>query len=477
MLEERFASHLRATDANGNYITSDEKLLNYLQDPGTIPSILVLGEVERRQVENKQRQQMEAQAAGPMPTVKDQALMQQANAQNMMTGGISNLGAQRPDMTNVPQPTEMTAADRANMPGLPVLAKAGGYVSEFKEGGVVGYQLGGNVNIPSNTVYPNYLDQPKAFQGFDANIQATQDNIFALKKRLAELKSEPHERPLLISQVEAQLKAELDYLNAPKTGGGFTPTENPMMTPDEQKLAAMKSGQTLQEDLPIGETTIDKPGLKDQPASVFEGAKLDTGKVDTRVYDELGIEDPALYGQESKERMSEALGDEYTKAIGEQRKRIQDLNLDTQRSLRGAYFLDAAGELFKGRVGEEGAAIGNALKKIGEGERLTKKESNALTMKQAELDLQLIKANEDRKLALEKYGMDSERYARDNNRAVQLAKQKEVVDYAKLANNLEVAEINAKRQGQYLASVMLGGEKCAAQCRKEAMDMAATMEP
>ena len=62
MLEERFASHLRARDANGNYITSDEKLLNYLQDPGTIPSILVLGEVERRQVENKQRQQMEAQA-------------------------------------------------------------------------------------------------------------------------------------------------------------------------------------------------------------------------------------------------------------------------------------------------------------------------------------------------------------------------------------------------------------------------------
>lgn len=471
MLQERFASHLRARDANGNYITSDEKLLNYLQDPGTIPSILVLGEVERRQVENKQKQQMEAQAAGPMPTVKDQALMQQANAQNVMTGGIDNLGAQRPDMTNVPQPTEMAAADRANMPGLPALAKAGGYVADFKEGGVVGYQLGGNVNIPSNTVYPNYVDQPKAFQGFDANIQATQQNIFKLKEQLAKLKSEPNERPLLISQVEEQLRAQQEYLNRPKTGGGFTPTESPMMTPDETKLAAMKSGNTLQEDLPIGETTAGKPGLKDQPASIFEGAKLDTGKVDTKVYDELGIEDPTLYGKESKERMSESLGDEYTKALGEEGKRIQDLKLDNQRTLRSAYLFDAAGELFQGRVGEEGAAIGNAFKKIGEGERLTQKETNALTMKQADINLQLLKANEDRKLALEKFGMDSERYARDNNRAVQLAKQKEVLDYAKLANNLEVANISATKQGQYLSAI-LGGDKFAAQYRKEAMDMA-----
>ena len=474
MLQERFASHLRARDANGNYITSDEKLLNYLQDPGTIPSILVLGEVERRQVENKQRQQMEAQAAGPMPTVKDQALMQQANAQNMMAGGIDNLGAQRPDMTNVPQPTEMAAAERANMPGLPALAKAGGYVADFKEGGVVGYQLGGNVNVP-NATYPNYIDQPKAFQGFDANIQATQQNIFKLKEQLAQLESEPTRRPLLISQIKEQIKAQQDYLSAPKTGGGFTPTESPMMSDEEAKLAALKSGNTLQEDLPIGETTAGKPGLKDQPASIFEGAKLDTGKVDSRLYDELTMEDPTMYGQESKERMSESLGDEYTKALGEQGKRIQDLKLDNQRTLRSAYLFDAAGELFGARQGEEGTAIGNAFKKIGEGERLTQKETNALTMKQADINLQLLKANEDRKLALEKFGMDSERYARDNNRAVQLAKQKEVVDYAKLANNLEVANISATKQGQYLAAI-LGGDKFAAQYRKEAKDMAMTTD-
>lgn len=474
MLQERFASHLRARDANGNYITSDEKLLNYLQDPGTIPSILVLGEVERRQVENKQRQQMEAQAAGPMPTVKDQALMQQANAQNMMTGGIDNLGAQRPDMTNVPQPTEMAAAERANMPGLPALAKAGGYVADFKEGGVVGYQLGGNVNVP-NATYPNYIDQPKAFQGFDANIQATQQNIFKLKEQLAQLESEPTRRPLLISQIKEQIKAQQDYLSAPKTGGGFTPTESPIMSDEEAKLAALKSGNTLQEDIPIGETITDKPGLKDQPASIFEGAKLDTGKVDSRLYDELTMEDPTLYGQESKERMSKSLGNEYTKALEKQGKRIEDLKLDTQRELRSAYLFDAAGELFGARQGEEGQAIGNAFKKIGEGERLTRKESNALAMKQADIDLQLLKANEDRKLALEKYGMDSERYARDNNRAVQLAKQKEVVEYAKLANNLEVANISATKQGQYLAAI-LGGDKFAAQYRKEAKDMAMTTD-
>ena len=454
MLEERFSSQLKARDENGNYVVDDARLVNYLQNPGTVPSFMVLSEIERRQAENTRREK--AQAQPPAPTVKEQA--------------IASLGQQMPQGMPMPEQVAMTPEQRAGS-GIAALNPP----VQMAEGGVVGYQLGGNVNIPSNTVYPNYLDQPKAFQGFDANIQATQQKIFELKEQLARLESEPGRRPLLISQIKEQIKAQQEYLNAPKTGGGYTPTESPMMTPDETKLAALKSGDTLQEDLPIGETTIDKPGLKDQPASIFEGAKLDTGKVNTRVYDELGIEDPTLYGQESKERMSEALGDEYTKALGKEGKRIQDLKLDNQRTLRSAYLFDAAGELFQGRVGEEGAALGNAFKKIGEGERLTQKEINALTMKEADINLQLLKANEDRKLALEKFGMDSERYARDNNRAVQLAKQKEVMEYAKLANNLEVANISATKQGQYLSAI-LGGDKFAAQYRKEAKDMAMTTD-
>lgn len=453
MLEERFASHLRARDANGNYITSDEKLLNYLQDPGTIPSILVLGEVERRQVENKQRQQMEAQAAGPMPTVKDQAMMQQANAQNMMTGGIDNLGAQRPDTANVPQPTQMTAQQKANTPGLPVLAKAGGYVPEFKEGGVVGYQLGGNVNIPDfnrqNVLnYPGFppyypeserrsLSDQFTFPGMDKN----QMDLFKEKARLED-KIRKREN---VTFDDVQNLKEITSIVEKGGKGGYEPGDAVDKTPTTLP--------TLQEDLPIGETTTNKAKLQDQE-SVFEGARLDTGKRDTSKFDELMMEDPDVYRERMQRERREAVGESpFGKAIEEEAARSKKDQGRQKTRLTGEFLMylgDAVGKQIPGQALDLQPAIKNLEKNNQALLDMVKDDRKYMTELQ-KLDYADKKAEFD-------YGVNSEERARINNQKVGLEAIKNQVEYDKMANDLKKAKISATAYGRYLAA-SLGRDK------------------
>ena len=475
MLEERFASHLRARDANGNYITSNEKLLNYLQDPGTIPSILVLGEVERRQVENKQRQQMEAQAAGPMPTVKDQAMMQQANAQNMMTGGIDNLGAQRPDMTNVPQPTEMAAADRANMPGLPALAKAGGYVSDFKEGGVVGYQLGGDVISPLLVSDPNarpytggrsrfrrFVDQYFPTQGMQGD-KTREERQVELSNYMTQLDKEYGDRivrnpfrnlseqelleqDMLRQEKEQRLREKQIELGLAKDeigrdGGGFDPE-----TQDD-------SQKTLQQNLPIGETITGKPKLQDQE-SPFEGARLDTGKRDTSKFDELMMEDPDVYRARMEREREETLGESpFGKALETETERAKKAQSRKKDFVVGEFLMNLGNSVMQQKPGE-------ALDLTKATDRLAQGNQEYLDMirndDKYKLELQRLD-RADREATL-KFGIDSEERARINNQKVGLESIKTQVEYDKMANELKKANISATAYGRYLAAT-LGRDK------------------
>jgi hypothetical protein len=432
MLEERFSSQLKARDENGNYVVDDARLVNYLQNPGTVPSFMVLSEIERRQAENMRREK--AQAQPQAPTVKDQA--------------IASLGQQMPQGMPIPEQTEMNPAERAGS-GIAALNPP----VQMAEGGVVGYQLGGNVNIPSNTVYPNYLDQPRAFQGFDANIQATQQNIFKLKEQLAKLKSEPNERPLLISQVEEQLRAQQEYLNRPKTGGGFTPTESPMMSDEEAKLAALKSGNTLQKDLPIGETTTNKTKLQDQE-SVFEGARLDTGKRDTSKFDELMMEDPDVYRARMEKERQEALGESpFGKALDTETERAKKAQSRKKDFVVGEFLMNLGNSVMQQKPGE-------ALDLTKATDRLSQGNQEYLDMirNDDKYKLELQRLDRADKEATLKFGVDSEERARINNQKVGLESIKTQVEYDKMANDLEKAGINATAYGKYLTAT-LGRDK------------------
>lgn len=487
MIEQRFASHLRATDANGNYITSDEKLLNYLQDPGTIPSILVLGEVERRQVENKQRQQMEAQAAGPMPTVKDQALMQQANAQNMMRGGIDNLGAQRPDMTNVPQPTEMAAAERANMPGLPALAKAGGYVSDFKEGGVVGFAGDeGSYVSPLLMSDPNarpytgarsrfsrFVDKYFPTQGIKGG-KTKEERAVELSKRMIELDKEYADRidrnpfktlseqelleqDMLRQEKEQKYKEIQRELGLAKDeiggdGGGFD-----SKTQDD-------SQKTLQQNLPIGETITGKPKLQEQE-SPFEGSRLDTGKRDTSKFDELMMEDPDVYRARMEKEREEKLGESpFGKALDTETERAKKAQSRKKDFVVGEFLMNLGNSVGQQKPGE-GLDLSKAIDRLSQGN----KEYLDMISNDDKYKLELQRLDRaDRDAAL-KFGVQSEERARVNNQKVGLESIKTQVEYDKMANELQKAGITASAYGRYLAAT-LGRDKLGFDAYTKAQD-------
>jgi len=413
MLQERFASHLRARDANGNYITSDEKLLNYLQDPGTIPSILVLGEVERRQVENKQRQQMQAQAAGPMPTVKDQALMQQANAQNMMMGGIDNLGAQRPDMTNVPQPTEMAAAERANMPGLPALAKAGGYVSNFKGGGVVGYAGDEDSYVVKGPFERGFLGEARA-----------SDIMSEIKKQE------------ILKKLEEENKKDLTLHTKPTA---------------EQAIIKEKMRTQFPEFLP---DIIEKQQKTDKEAAqdkLLGGLDTDTNlDVDRfrfdKNFDEMRMDDPAEYRARMEREREEALGPSpFGEAIEKEASRSEKAQARKKDFVVGEFLMNlgnAVGQQIPGQALD----LTRSIDRLSQGN----KEYFDMIRDDERYALELQKLNMAEKDARFKFGVDSEERARINNQKVGLEAVKTQIEYDKMANELKKAGISASAYRSYI---------------------------
>lgn len=191
----------------------------------------------------------EKQTNSPQATVKDDIIASISEPPKVLGASASNEPASQGIGAPGPTPQQLLRAGG--------VARLPSNVGNYAGGGIVAFKEAGYVNEP-NAIYPDYLNQPKAFQGFDPNIKVTQENIFKLKQQLAQLESEPNKRPFLISQVKEQIKAQQDYLNAPKTGGGYTPTESPI-----------KSEQTLQENLPIGETTTNKPSLGETQGDLF----------------------------------------------------------------------------------------------------------------------------------------------------------------------------------------------------------------
>jgi len=409
-----------------------------------------------------------------MPTVKDQALMQQANAQNMMTGGIDNLGAQRPDMTNVPQPTEMAAAERANMPGLPALAKAGGYVSDFKEGGVVGYQLGGDVSpllisdpnarpyTGGRSRFRRFVDQYFPTQGMQGD-KTREERQVELSNYMTQLDKEYGDRIVrnpfrnlseqeLLEQDmlrqekeqrfrEKQIELGLAKDEIGRDGGGFDPE-----TQDD-------SQKTLQQNLPIGETITGKPKLQDQE-SPFEGATLNTGKRDTSKFDELMMEDPDVYRARMEREREETLGESpFGKALDTETERAKKAQSRKKDFVVGEFLMNL-GNAVGQQIPGQSLDLTKAIDRLSQGN----KEYFDMIRDDDKYKLELQRLDRAEKDAGFKFGVDSEERARTNNQRVGLEAIKTQVEYDKMANELEKAKISATAYGRYLAA-SLGRDK------------------
>ena len=426
MLEERFSSQLRARSDTGDYVVNDAQLTNYLQNPGTIPSFMVLAEIERRQAENTRREQMRAQPQ--QPTVKDQA--------------IAALGQPMPQGMAMPaEQAAMTPEQRASS-GIAALNPP----VEMAEGGVVGYAVGDLVKrklFSGRSLGDMYADPEGMYA--DSYLENLQDARLRKQRPPTSRDGTPYPSSLIGEPTEEAVQAagkermEKKEFDVP---GGYVPTES-----------NIKSEEQLKEEIEA-QQKADKKAAEDKLLSskdkTFEGAKLDTGKFNTMPYDELMIENPEEYGRTLKEELRAELGeDDYKKLekeqLGDLDKRIggrEGKKWSIAAIIAGAKMLSSKDPFFSVGLGaglEAGAGF------------LTQEQREIEQLKSQKLDIQtkLRIADRKEKEALNKFGAQSAQFARANNMKVALEQQ---------SNMLKQEELDIKRpyyesQSGYLKSL------------------------
>lgn len=477
----KLSSDLKRLDNNGNYVVDDARLMNYLQNPGMVPSYIVLAEVERRQGEQKQREMYKAMQEGAQPSVKEQA--------------IASLGQSAPQvpahLMSAAQPKEMSAQERAGTPGLPTLASAGGYAPEFKEGGVVGYFDGGNVS-PLLRSDPNarpYTGGRSRFRRFIDKYFPTQgmQGDKTLEQRQAELsqysidldkeygdkivrnpfknlsEQELIEQDALRAERDQKLRAKQIELGLAKDNigrdeGGYDPETKD----DSQKTL------TLQENTPIGETNK-KPTLAEQQEDDLRksqkdkvAAEADLAKARQEVdksYEDMML--PEDYSQQRVDALRAKMGeDTYTKLAQEEKDYLADKLAENEKyrpDLTGEGFLraglgmlKASGEAdsqgrpkgFFASLGEGGAETAAWYEKARD-KYITRKDKLEADVRAVNRDLLKSQRSED--LAIAKFGEESEQARIANNRTVGLQQKKDALT----AIQLEIEGKKAEALGEY----------------------------
>ena len=404
MLEERFSSQLRARSDSGDYIVNDAQLTNYLQNPGTIPSFMVLAEIERRQAEKVRKEQ--AQAQPQQPTVKDQAIMA--------------LGQQMPQGMAMPPEQVAMAPEQREGSGIAALNPP----VQMAEGGIVGYAAGDLVKrklFAGRSLGDMYADPEGMYA--DSYLQNLQEARLRKDRPPtsrdgtpypSSLIGEPTEESVLAAGKERMEKKDFDI------PGGYVPTES-----------NIKSEEQLKEEIEA-QQKADKKAAQDKLLSdkdkTFEGARLDTGKFNTMPYDELMIENPEEYGRTLKEELRAELGeDDYKKLekeqLGDLEKRIggrEGKKFGMAALFAGAKMMSSKDPFFAQGLGaglEEGAKF------------LTQEQKEIEALKSQKLDIQtkLRIADRKEKEALNKFGAQSEQFARANNMKVSLEQQSNIL--------------------------------------------------
>ena len=428
------AKKLKAIGNNNQYLVSDAQLAMYLERPGDYPSYLVLTEIDRRQGEKVKREQ--AQAQPQQPSIKDQAIMA--------------LGQQMPQgMVMPPEQVAMTPEQRASS-GIAQLA--GGGVVALKDGGIVGYRAGDYVSkklFGGRSLGDMYTDPEGMYRDSDlANLQESRlKKIQSLRDtKGAIFPSSLIGEPDSITGKEVVAKERLQALEDEglvTIPGGYVPEGSPFKTDEEVLMDKIEAQEKA-----------DKKAAEDKLLSdkdkTFEGAKLSTGKFNTMPYDELMIENPEEYGRTLKEELRAELGEDDFKKLekeqlGDLEKRIggrEGKKFGMAALFAGAKMMSSKDPYFAQGLGaglEEGAKF------------LTQEQKEIEALKSQRLDIQtkLRIADRKEKEALNKFGAQSEQFARANNMKVALEQQ---------SNMLKKEELDIKRpyyesQSSYLKSL------------------------
>jgi hypothetical protein len=381
-------------------VVTDQDLVNFVQNPGQVPSYLALAELQRR----KDIRQSAPVSQGPQAPVAQQVIQEVSNQ------GINSLP---PQDGNVP-PMMMADSGVANLPVDPGMFQeqnfSGGGIVAFNEGGEAKYNAAVNAR---NTPTPRY-----AALGYIApalagaariggryglkGLQYAKDKLIGTAAKTAPTMNLPTGAvtPILEAGTKGLLRTPGTYIDAGIIGGVLygidefgdkTPiTEEEASNIAMQKLEAdnLKSmeahgagreGNKGGYEYQPGESPLKGPSdtyfdtLRDfmPKESAASGIKVDRLKYDPNLFGgPQNIEDSEAAFTKGTKRYQDFMGDNTALADAEKRLLAKEAKLkDRERENEGFAYLAGAAELFDVRRGQEGAGISRAIKS-GTGEYL-----------------------------------------------------------------------------------------------------------
>ena len=374
-------------------VVTDNDLVNFVQNPGQVPSYLALAELQRR----KDIRQSAPVNQGPQAPVAQQLIQEVSNQ------GINALPPQDGDVS----PMMMADSGVANLPVDPGMFQeqsfAGGGIVAFDEGGGVNYD-DGSVGFPvGGFVAPALAGAARIGGRYGLKgLQYAKDKLIGTAAKTAPTMNLPTGAvtPILEAGTKGLLRTPGTYIDAGVIGGVLygidefgnkTPiTEEEASNIATQKLEAdnLKSmeahgagreGNKGGYEYQPGESPLKGPSdtyfdtLRDfmPKESAASGIKVDRLKYDPNLFGgPQNIEDAEAAFTKGTKRYQDFMGDNTALADAEKRLIEKEARLKGRESENQGYgLLAAAAELFDVRRGQEGAGISRAIKS-GTGEYL-----------------------------------------------------------------------------------------------------------
>ncbi len=429
-------------------VVTDNDLVNFVQNPGQVPSYLALAELQRRQ----DIRQSAPVNQGPQAPVAQQLIEQVSNQ------GINALSPQGGDVP----PMMMADSGVANLPVDPGMFQE----KSFAGGGIVAFDGGGEIRS-----YAGNSNDGSYVLPADYDPEEYAKKRYYQAKRLKDM-YEQTKTPLSLSSVFTgdlgkrfgEISAFKDASKALKERTN-TPYDPAIMfyknkladAPDDKYLSGAISTLGKQKEnwlntsaASLPQPRVDTPAAPEEniPVSLPEAMAIESGPQDyydafkTRQdsaglgsiapnklkYDKnrfLGdLEDETGLAEKGMERYSTMAGEnEFAKSIEAANKKKQAKLEDLERTNTGYGLVRAAEKLLKVRQGQEGVGMGEALGAFTDEYQKGLDKIETLQDKIDNNNLQLGKDKRDERRAAMNYGFDNEKTVKASNKALKTAQK------------------------------------------------------
>lgn len=466
---------------------SDNQLRTYVENPrnmqgsgvgqggtsgGYIPTYLVLGEMKRRK---DSRSKYQGEKAQQKTTVADDLITEQGIGNQMTRNPMSQPTAG----VGTPQPQEPVNPAMLSSKGIGQLDP--GAIKQMNDGGIVGFVGGGEPGEKLRKVQAQNRKTPYGLENFfgtdilddtmsnfkrygDIEEKFTEQEIVGAGTEYpTSLRKTPED--LVKQQIIEDQKEQIDS----SLGGGYMPNEQDsidaaiaLQTSINEKEAIEKDklqqANTIQdiideENFKNNQALLDSAGKGSETVTEtvtdtetdFEGAKLDTGILDTSIYEETN---PILEGDKAIEAYERRVGvSPFVALAGKYEQEIGENIAENKKQAFGKFLFNFGSELAtSGQLGKAAKAGGKDFEK--DMDRLT-----ALKREQRKVNFDIAKITDMERMTKGKLGADVEAREKLMNNKRKLQKN---ADALKLQSNrtakkyYEALGVKAKAEAKYL---------------------------